>query len=547
MHYVLFLFLLCLLGACGKADDSAKSGTIPVAGPDLFSADIGDVNFPVSCSVEASEHTQRGLALLHHMMYEEARLLFGMAANLDRECAMAYWGQAMTWVHPLWPDRPQPRELALGRELLDRAQAANPPTAREAGYIAAARAYFDPEPGDTESDRLQRFDRAWSEVATNNPDDLEARALAALAHIATASFEDKSYAIQEKAAAMVQSVLDKMPDHPGAHHYYIHALDNPAHAQTALPVADRYGAMTPVVPHATHMMTHIYTRLGEWEKSVEWNRKSADAAWEICVESGQISSHYTHSLDYLVYAQLQMGADSAALAAITDATTVEGPFSDLNPVANAYALAAMPARYALERRDWEQAALLPPPTTEFAWAPEHAPYEAITYFARALGQAHLGETETARQTIAKLRSLAELTRKSDPYWAKQVDIQVHAATAWILEAEGEETGALASMQLAAQLEDSTEKSPVTPGEVLPAQELLGDLHLAQGRPQAALQAYRKSLDRSPRRLNSVLGAIEAAEAAGMREEAERYRTDLTTFVDPDTNRPEVLEATKLRS
>lgn len=291
--------------------------------------------------------------------------------------------------------------------------------------------------------RLRRFDQAWTEVAKQNPDDLEARALAALAHIATASFEDKSYAIQERAAAMAQSVLDTMPDHPGAHHYYIHALDNPAHAQAALPVADRYGAMTPVVPHATHMMTHIYTRLGEWEKAVEWNRKSADAAWEICVESGEISSHYTHALDYLVYAQLQMGADSAALVAVVDATTVEGPFSDLNPVANAYALAAMPARYALERRDWEQAASLPPRDTDFAWAPEHAPYEAITYFARALGQAHLGETKAAHQSIAKLRSLAELTRKSDPYWTKQVDIQVNAATAWVLEAEGDAAGATA--------------------------------------------------------------------------------------------------------
>ncbi|TNF88716.1 MAG: hypothetical protein EP301_04430, partial [Gammaproteobacteria bacterium] len=497
MRYFLILFCL-LLVACDKAGDSAEFDADPVTGPDLFSADIGDVDFPVSCSTGAAEHTQRGLALLHHMMYEEARLLFGMAANIDSECAMAYWGQAMTWVHPLWPDRPKPAELAIGRDLLNRAEAVNPPTEREAGYVAAARAYFDSQAGDTELDRLRRFDRAWSEVAQQNPNDLEARALAALAHIATASFEDKSYAIQQRAAEMAQSVLDEMPDHPGAHHYFIHAFDNPAHAEAALPVADRYGVLTPVVPHATHMMTHIYTRLGEWDKSVEWNQKSADAAWEICTESGEISSHYTHALDYLVYAQLQMGADKAALAAVVDATSVEGPFSDLNPVANAYALAAMPARYALERRDWEQAASLAPRPSEFPWAPEHAPYEAITYFARALGQAHLGDTEAARQSIAKLRSLGELTRESDPYWAKQVDIQINAATAWVLEAEGDSAGALESMRLAAQLEDSTEKSPVTPGEVLPAQELLGDLHLAQGSPEAALEAYRKSLDRSPR-------------------------------------------------
>jgi tetratricopeptide (TPR) repeat protein len=536
MRYILVLSIWLLVTAC---QDSAEApGT--VTGPELFAADIGDVEFPVSCLENTATMVQRGLALLHHMMYEEARLMFGMAANLEPSCAMAYWGQAMTWVHPLWPDRPSQQELAIGRELLTRAEAAGPPTNREAGYIRATRSYFDALPGDTEADRLQRFDRAWAEVALQNPDDLELRALAALAHIATAAFDDKSYVIQARAATMVQSILEQIPDHPGAHHYYIHAFDNPAHAAAALSIADRYGALTPVVPHATHMMTHIYTRLGQWRKSVEWNRKSADAAWEICTDSGEISSHYTHALDYLAYAYLQMGRDDAALAAVNEATTVEGPFSELNPIASAYALAAMPARYALERRDWEMAASLAPRApADFPWGPEHAPYEAITHFAQALGHAHLGEVAVARTSVGELQRIAESLRSSSPYWAKQVDIQAYAAAAWTAQADGDEKGALVAMQIAADLETSTEKSPVTPGEVLPAQELLGDLLLAQGHPVKALEAYRMSLARSPRRLNSVLGAMHAAQSSGRAEDAVHYRDELLEFVDPATPRPEV--------
>lgn len=542
MRLVTILFGLTLLSACRDGTEpSALESSAQARAPELFAADIGEVSFPVSCSDEAAKMAQRGLALLHHMMYEEARLLFGMAANLEPDCAMAYWGQAMTWVHPLWPDQPSERELRIGRELLDRADAASPRTVREAGYIRAARAYFDAQPGDNETDRLARFNRAWTEVAEQNPGDLEARTLAALALIATASFDDKTYAVQQRAADMLQTVLKEMPDHPGAHHYYIHAFDNPANAQAVLSIADRYGALTPVVPHATHMMTHIYTRLGAWRKSIEWNRKSADAAWEICTESGVISGHYTHALDYLAYAYLQIGADEAAQAAVEEAAAVSGPFSELNPDASAYALAAMPARYALERRDWKRAAaLIPRVPTDFPWGPQHAGYEAITYFARALGRAHLGDTAAARADVEELRRLADGLRNWSPYWAQQVDIQIGAASAWIAQAEGDPASALEAMQVAADLEAGTEKSPVTPGEVLPARELLGDLHLLQDHPESALAAYRASLARSPKRLNSVLGAEAAARAAGMSDAAAHYRAELVAFVDPRTNRQHVV-------
>lgn len=550
-HSTSLIWLLALVGsglalsACDERSDPVQQTREATIGPELFEAYIGEVHFPVSCSQESAQAAERGLALLHHMMYEEARLMFGLAANLDSSCAMAYWGQAMTWVHPLWPDRPSQEELEMGRELIARALATEPPTDRELAYIHAARAYFEPQPDDTEADRLARFDRAWAAVADQHPEDPEARALAALAHIATASFEDKSFAAQQRAATMVQSVLQELPDHPGGHHYYIHALDNPAHAKSALRIADRYGALTPVVPHATHMMTHIYTRLGEWQKSIEWNRKSADAAWELCTTTGEISSHYAHALDYLVYAYLQLGADAEALAAATEATAVSGPYSALNLVATAYALSAIPARYALERRDWASAAALTPrQPADFPWGPEHAPYEAITYFARALGHAQLGDTHAARVAIVELHRLAAELRNVDLYWAKQVEIQSHAAAAWVAQAEGEHAYALTQMRRAVALEASTEKNPVTPGEVLPARELLGDLYQAQGQPQAALAAYRASLERSPRRLNSVLGAMRAAQAAGLREDAEQYRATLQALVDPRATRPDLRAITQ---
>jgi len=499
--------------------------------PDLFEADIGTVSFPVSCSEQAARVVERGVALLHHMMYENARLVFGMAENLDPECAMAVWGQAMVMIHPMWPDRPTPDEIGRGRELAGRALAVGAATPRETAYLATAWAYFADEIDETEQDRLNRFAEAWRRIAEQHPEDLEAQAFYALAHLATADLNDKSYQKNLLSGQIAHSILERVPDHPGAHHYLIHAYDNPLLADRALPVADRYGALAPAVPHATHMMTHIYTRLGLWEKSIEWNARSADAAWEICVELGEILPHYQHALDYKAYAHLQIGEDSKALAIVDDIGTLEAPFSSLNPASAAYAFAALPSRYHLERQDWQAATELPMKSpASFPWDSSHDAYLAIVRFARAIGYARLDRTEEAKLEIGELEALHESVARSSSYWAQQIRIQIIAASAWMALTAGEADRALELMEEAADLEAATEKSATSPGEVLPAAELLGDMHYQRGDYRAALAAYERSLARTPGRLLSLYGAARSAEAAGLDAEAvAHYQATLATL------------------
>lgn len=526
-------------------DQSTRSGS-PFPGadfvPDLFDADIGIVRFPVSCTVQAAAAVERGVVLLHHMMYENARLVFGMAANLDRNCSMAVWGQAMTLIHPLWPDRPGPQLLARGRSLADRALQMEPGSAREAAYLTTTAAYFAGSPEESEQDRLARFATAWQAVAEAYPSDLEAQALFALAHLATAELSDKSYEKNLAAAEIAQRILEQYPDHPGAHHYLIHAYDNPVLAERALPVADRYGALTPAVPHATHMMTHIYTRLGLWRKSIDWNRRSADAAWEICVELGEVLSHYQHALDYLAYAHLQLGQDQRAMEIVRDIGDLKAPFGTLNPAAAAYAFAALPSRYHLERRDWVAASELGVRVPEsFPWDDTHDPYIAIVHFARALGSARLGQLERADQEIASLEQLRDSVAESSAYWAGQIEIQLLAARAWTLLARDEPELARQRMLEAVALEAATEKSPVTPAEVLPASELLGDMLLELGEYQAALSAYQTSLERTPGRLLSLFGAARAAEEIQQIQTASRYYQAVLDALDESTERTTLRE------
>ncbi|MGI9323706.1 MAG: hypothetical protein ACR2PZ_00695 [Pseudomonadales bacterium] len=524
MRLAYLTVLLCALTACGAPNDLSladeQTTTTNAAVPSLFDADIGEVSFPVTCNASAAEAMSRGVVLLHHMMYENARLAFGMAENLDADCAMALWGQAMTAIHPLWPDRPDAIVLSRGLALVQRAQTMNVTDPRERDYLATVAAYFEPQPGETEQARLQRFEMAWQHVADTHPQDLEAQLFYALSHLATADASDKTYAQQRSAGEIARRVLAEYPEHPGAHHYLIHAYDNPELAFNAKPVADRYGALTPVVPHATHMMTHIYTRLGDWHKSIEWNQKSADAAWDLCLELGEVTSHYQHALDYLAYAHLQLGADSAALAVVSDAAGLEGPFNSGNRAAAAYAFAALPARYHLERRDWVAAAALTPRSpASFLWAEVDAPYIAISHFARALGLAHTQAFAAAEVEVAALIELAEGIRELEPYWSAQIDIQATAARAWIEYLSGDHEQGLATMKSAAAMEQATEKSPVTPGEVLPATELLGDMLLDAGQFPEALAAYELTLKRSPNRLNSLYGAALASSRMGVDEQA----------------------------
>lgn len=521
---IISIFTLFVLVSCSKEPPTEEPTALLF---DLVKTPVGDVSFPVGCNAEAAPLVERGVALLHHMMYDEASFVFGMADDRDPDCALAYWGRAMTLIHPLWPDRPTALQLEQGLELVEKSLSLGGNTTREDAYLETTRAYYESAASLNEKQRLARFSDAWKSLSDAHPDDLEARAFYSLALRATADISDKEFLTQKTAGLIAESVLAENPNHPGAHHYIIHIYDFPGIAEKALAAADNYGEMTPRVPHATHMMTHIYTRLGQWEKAVEWNSVAAETAWAMCVESGEINLHYTHALDYLAYAYLQTGDDRAVKAILLDVDQLQPPYSETNRNATAYAFAAMPARYALERRDWESAAKLQPrsPNT-FPWETAHDPYVAITHFTRALAMSRLGRPDDAVADIEALESLRTSVALYSPYWAKQIEIQIFTAQAWQAHARGEAEQALDKMTHAAALEASTGKDAVTPGEVLPAAELYGDLLFETGNFEAALEAYRSALQRAPRRYNSLYGAGKAASAAGDDSTAAIYFNEL---------------------
>jgi tetratricopeptide (TPR) repeat protein len=456
----------------------------------------------------------------------------------DPDCALAYWGVAMTYVHPLWLDSPKEDALKRGLDLIKLAKKRGPKTEREHAYIVALEAYYENARERDERARIASFERAWEKVYREFPDDLEAASFYALTHMATATPKDKSYRKQKEAGAIMETILEQMPDHPGAHHYIIHAYDFPGLAGGALKVARNYGKLAPEVPHALHMPTHIFTRMGLWQESIDWNLRSAAAAWKHKID-GAITIHYMHALDYLTYAYLQQVQDEKAEDVLGIALSLSGPFYDLNAEATAYALAAIPARYALERQKWEDAAKLKPrKPASFQWGNRFAAYEAITYFARALGAARSGNTTDARSALKQLGTLHDIVAQKNTYWANQIRIQQLSAQAWLALQEENQVEALRLMQRAVRLEASTEKHPVTPGAVLTARELLGDMLLELERPKEALAEYETGLERSPNRFNSLYGAGRAAELVGDKDKAAaHYQKLLEVAAHAQTERP----------
>ena len=497
---------LALVMGCGQGQ--AGDTREPQSDPSGYGDELGSVRLPDSCAEEATPALERGLALLHHMTYEGARASFAAAVDADPDCALGYWGQAMTFIHPLWSDPPGEEEFERGRELLETARTRGLETEREEAYVDAVQAYYSAGRSADETPNLVAFAEAWADVHERFPGDPEATAFHALSHLATADPADKTYTVQREAGALAESVLEEIPDHPGGHHYTIHSYDYPTLAENALEAARSYGTIAPDVPHALHMPSHIFTRLGLWEESIEWNERSAKAAREHPV-NGQVPMHLLHAFDYLAYAHLQKGADGEAREV---AETLEGLEGPIQPhVGSAYTLAAVPARLALERGRWAEAAALEPrQPADFPWDRFPA-MEAIPHFARALGAARSGEPEAARRAAEQLAELRDRAAETSDYWAQQVEIQRLTAEAWASFTEGDRQRALETMRAAAELEASTEKHPVTPGEVLPARELLGEMLLELDRPEEALEAYEASLARSPGRLSGLYGAGRAAE------------------------------------
>jgi tetratricopeptide (TPR) repeat protein len=458
------------------------------------------------------------------MTYEDAEHTFSKVIEMDKDCFWGYWGKAMTFVHPLWPDIPDNNILNDGYILSQNALKLAR-TKKEKLYGAAIAAYFEDGVNKTEPERLIAFNDGWQLASKELPEDIEARMFSVLSMLAVASPYDKTYKVQREAGAICEKVLETIPDHPGAIHYAIHAYDVPPLAPQALRIARNYYKIAPELPHALHMPTHIFTRLGYWQESIDLNLRSAEAAKKIPI-NGQISGQYFHALDYAVYAYLQQSQYKEAkdIAVLLD--SLSGTFEP-SPV-TAYSLAAIPGRIALELRNWSDAEKLSLKThSNFPWN-KFPQYEALIYFAKGIGAGRNGDTLIALQSYKKLEELQNSFENSEAnkYWINQIEIQKTAVKAWLLFAQGEKKKSLETMIAAANLEDATEKNPVTPGALLPAREMLGDLLLEMNKPKDALIQYELTLKNCPNRFNTLYGAGKSAELLGEKEKAKFYYTAL---------------------
>jgi tetratricopeptide (TPR) repeat protein len=490
---------------------------------------FGQIHFATSCNAKVQPAFERGVALLHSFAYVNAAKAFEEVSAKEPGCGMAQWGLAMTYFHTIWGP-PTEDEFAAGRTAAQKAAAVGAPTERERDYIAAIGAYYQGD-GMAHPARVAAYEKAMAGVAERARGDHEAAIFHALAILGVAynSPPDKTYARQREAAKILNGLLTVEPDHPGIAHYMIHSFDYPELAELALPAARAYARIAPSAPHALHMPSHIFTRLGMWKESIDSNLASAQTAqrWIAKTHAGATAFDALHAMDYLEYAYLQTGQDAKAREVADNVVKVTS--FDIPQFAAGYALAAVPARHALERRAWSEAAAVTAQPTTFPWA--KYPYaKAIVHFARAVGAARSGKVEAARQDLATLAEIQTLLKGQKGFdWATQVEIQRRAAAAWLARAEKKDTEALTLMRSAADLEDSTDKHPVTPGSILPAREQLADLLTELGQPAAALAEYETSLRAAPGRLNSYDGAARAAERAGKKQEAKAFRDRLVAL------------------
>lgn len=471
---------------------------------------LGKVHFPISCHSEVRPTFTRALALLHSFAYDEAERTFQEVASKDPACGMAQWGIAMSNFHTIWAP-PTETEFKAGREAAERAVKIGSSDAREKDYIKAIGAFYEGE-NVPHPNRVENYEKAMATVAKRHPKDNEAQIFHALAILGEAyhSPPDKTYRRQKQVAKILNGILKREPEHPGIAHYMIHSFDYPALAKLGLPAARAYAKIAPSAPHALHMPSHIFTRLGMWKESIKSNLASAKAAqeWVSKTKPGATAYDALHAWDYLAYAYLQLGENGNAKDIVDQVSKVTS--FDVPQFAVVYALAAIPVRYALERHAWKEAAQLQVRPENFPW--KEYPYaEAITHFARAVGGARSGDLETARTAIDRLGELkGELQGKKGFDWATQVEIQKMVGEGWLARAKNENEEAIKILKKASDLEDSTDKHPVTPGPILPAREQLADLLLELGRSREAMAEYRASNKLAPGRLNTSRGLKMAA-------------------------------------
>src|SRR2546429_3815216 len=535
--YSLPAVLVVTLASSLLAVRDVKSATGPEPG-DLRAA--GKVEFPISCTSAVQSEFSRGVALLHSFFYEEARRVFTSVAERDPKCAMAQWGIAMTWWHPIWTP-PTPNEMSAGKAAIEKGMVMNPGTDRERGFIAALNVYYHTPDSSSAAavgqschgpvgprDRVIAYEKAMHQLRDKYPDEFEVQAFYAFAVLAAgyAMPNDTTLSKQLEAAAIFEKLWKQNPNHPGVVHYLIHCYDYPALAQRGLGAAQSYASIAPWVPHALHMPSHIFTRLGMWEESVAANRASAEASRSYAAmrHRDATEAEELHALDYMAYSYLQEARDAEAKKIVDLAAKVRKTNPELEFSAS-YALAAIPTRYAFERNDWEAAAALTVPEVPH-WS--SFPFmEALIEYGHALGRVHTGDLDGARKAIARMQQLRDATK--DPkfdYFKSHLDLQMQAASAWVACSEGKKEEAVATLRRAADAEDILGKHPVSPGAFVPIREQLGGLLLELGRPKDAQREFEAALKIYPGRFRGLYGAALAAEQTGDKESAGRYYAKL---------------------
>ena len=458
--------------------------------------ELGEVNFAISCKPESQAEFNRAIALLHDFWYAEAEKAFNKIATADPDCTMAYWGVAMSNYHPIWAP-PNEAEMKNGSAAALRAMTGGAKTDREKAYIAAITTFYKDADKVDHKSRAKLYAQEMDRVHQQNPEDIEAAIFHALALLGTADISDKTYATQKKTAEILTPLVEKAPNHPGIAHYIIHSFDYPPLAELALPAARAYAKIAPSSPHALHMPSHIFIRLGLWDESIQSNIASAEKAKKHVQASNPDSGSFDqlHAMDYLVYAYIQKNQEDIARTVATEASQIHK--LDLNNFAAAYAFAAMPARIAIEGHHWKDAAALQVQPAWFPW--DKFPYtEAIIHYAVGLGSAKTGNFDAARKAADRLTVLQQALEK-DAYWSKQVQIQQKTVEAWILFSSGKKEDGLKMMQDVAALEDTTEKHAVTPGTIMPAHELVGEMLLEMKDESKARAEFDRVLASAPNR------------------------------------------------
>jgi tetratricopeptide (TPR) repeat protein len=539
-------FSACILFSCNENTGSKsthgtldlKRGEIITCGPqegELF----GTVSFTATIPKSSQADFNTAIALLHSFEYDEAEKMFAKVIDKCPDCAMAYWGVAMSNFHPLWAP-PTPEELKKGKQAVDIAASIKDKTSKEAEYINAIGKFYENAEQLDHRSRVLNFESAMAKIYSDHPDDKEAAIFYSLALNAAADPTDKTYSKQKKAIGILNEIFKEQPLHPGIAHYIIHNSDYPALAEMALPAARKYASIAPASAHAQHMPSHIFTRLGLWDECIQSNLVSVSSA-KCYAEQSKINGHWDeelHALDYLVYAYLQKGADKKAEEQLNYLRTI----NKVQPsnFKTYYAFASIPSRYYLEKRMWKEAATMELYPLDQGW--DKFPWQkAIFHFARSLGYINTNNIAGARTELDSLNLAYEnlSKQKNKAIEAAQVAVQVKTVNAWIGFKEGNKDNALRLMKEAADREDGTEKHPVTPGEVYPARELLAEMLLQMNKPAEALVAFETDLVSRPKRFNALYGAGLAAERSGDKEKARNYFNELLQITEPGSERKEI--------